>query len=270
MTAILKFYAENTIIEKQNFSENTKTDMPLEFRECRFSDTKVTDCVFDHAHFYDCDLRCAVITKSSFKHAMFNRLIASMAMFNDCDFSNLYATDFSFKLCSFWNCDFSNSDLNSANFKECSFTNCTFKGAKLPEHFQPRRMVNCKNVPYVPMACPEEGWFIGYKMAASRPDNNGISDRIVTLLIPEDAKRSSAGGRKCRCDKAEVISINALNGEEQSVAFSVFDEKFKYIVGAAVSVPDFNENRWEECAPGIHFFINKKEALKYCDLLEDE
>lgn len=266
----LTIYAVDANIEKQNFTGSLKDDKVITLSECRFNSANITDCVFDYAYFYNCDLRCAVVRRSSFKCATFNRMIVSMTSFWYCDFSGLYATNFSFKLCSFYNCDFSYSALSSANFTECSFTNCTFKGAKLPEHFQPGRMTNCKNVPYVPMACPEEGWFIGYKMAASQPDNHGISDRIVTLLIPEDAKRSSAGGRKCRCDKAEVISISALNGEEQSMAFSVFDEKFKYIVGATVSVPNFNENRWEECAPGIHFFINKKEALNYVDLLEDE
>lgn len=30
-----------------------------------------------------------------------------------------------------------------------------------------------------------------------------------------------------------------------------------------VSVADFDENRWNECAPGIHFFITREEAVRY-------
>lgn len=59
-----------------------------------------------------------------------------------------------------------------------------------------------ENVPYTPMACPDEGEFTGWKKCKS--------DRIVKLKIPEDARRSSASRRKCRCDKAEVIEITSM------------------------------------------------------------
>ena len=59
-----------------------------------------------------------------------------------------------------------------------------------------------ENVPYTPMACPDEGEFTGWKKCKS--------DRIVKLKIPEDARRSSASRRKCRCDKAEVIEITSI------------------------------------------------------------
>lgn len=59
-----------------------------------------------------------------------------------------------------------------------------------------------ENVPYTPMACPDEGEFTGWKKCKS--------DRIVKLKIPEDARRSSASRRKCRCYKAEVIEITSM------------------------------------------------------------
>lgn len=63
-----------------------------------------------------------------------------------------------------------------------------------------------ENVPYTPMACPDEGEFTGWKKCKS--------DRIVKLKIPEDARRSSASRRKCRCDKAEVIEITSIDGKK--------------------------------------------------------
>ena len=86
---------------------------------------------------------------------------------------------------------------------------------------------------------------------------------IVELEICEDAKRSSATTRKCRCDKAKVLSIVSPDGISAKKAVSEFDLDFVYRVGEIVSVPDFDDNRWNECAPGIHFFITRQEAVDY-------
>ena len=44
---------------------------------------------------------------------------------------------------------------------------------------------------------------------------------------------------------------------------SDYDSTFVYEVGKIVSVDNFDDDRWNECAPGIHFFINREEAVKY-------
>ena len=105
------------------------------------------------------------------------------------------------------------------------------------------------------LACPEEGSFIGYKKA------NGC---LVKLLILEDSKRSSATSMKCRCDKAKVLDIiDLMTNEKIDRTKSDYDNEFFYKVGEIVQVEDFDEDRWNECTTGIHFFINKENALKY-------
>ena len=105
------------------------------------------------------------------------------------------------------------------------------------------------------MACPDTGAFIGWKKA------RGL---IVCLEIPADAKRLSATGRKCRCDKAKVLSITDLEGTKTyNEIASSRDAGFIYKVGETVSVDDFNGDRWQECSAGIHFFINRQEAVDY-------
>ena len=106
------------------------------------------------------------------------------------------------------------------------------------------------------MACPTDGSFIGWKKA---------SGYIVKLQIPEDARRSSAGGEKCRCDKAFVIEIQNIDGTNADIetVCSDHDENFVYAVGATVEVSDFDDDRWNECAPGIHFFIDRRAAVEY-------
>ena len=88
---------------------------------------------------------------------------------------------------------------------------------------------------------------------------------IVELLIPEDARRCSATSRKCRCDKAKVLSITKLNGTSDGVGtvYSEYDETFAYKIGEMVEVKDFDDNRWNECSTGIHFFITRQEAVNY-------
>ena len=108
----------------------------------------------------------------------------------------------------------------------------------------------------VPMSCPDAGAFIGWKKARGQ---------IVKLEITEDAKRSSATGRKCRCSKARVLEIQNMDGSKADVCSvsSSRDRNFVYTVGEVVEAPDFDKNRWNECAAGIHFFINRQEAVNY-------
>jgi hypothetical protein len=95
-----------------------------------------------------------------------------------------------------------------------------------------------------------EGNLIGWKKCES-----GV---IVKLLIPSDAKRSSASGRKCRAERAKVLEIVGSD-----IAFSTGDARqiLKYVVGETVCcVEPFCEDRWQECASGIHFYITRIEA----------
>ena len=107
------------------------------------------------------------------------------------------------------------------------------------------------------MACQEKGSFIGYKKCRN--------DLIVELEIPEDAYRCSATSKKCRCSKAKVLSITNLDGSESKsgVAVSKYDSSFVYRIGETVEVTDFDRNRWNECSTGIHFFMNREDAVKY-------
>ena len=123
-----------------------------------------------------------------------------------------------------------------------------------------------KNVSFIPYACPDFGMFIGFKKAVAVGNDGLPKDTcIVVLEIPEDAKRLSSTGRKCRCDKAKVISLQNLDGTpcQYEYARSRYDNNFHYIPGKEVSVSDFDEDRWNECSTGIHFFINRQEAVEY-------
>ena len=147
--------------------------------------------------------------------------------------------------------DLYRADLSGANLHEADLSGVDLSGADLSE---------VKHIPYIYMVCPEEGAFIGWKKAE-------ISEKqmIVKLSIPESAKRLSSTSRKCRCNKAKVLEIYNLDGTvaEERECYSSYDKNFIYEVGKTVNVDDFNEDRWKECTQGIHFFMNRQEAINY-------
>ena len=106
------------------------------------------------------------------------------------------------------------------------------------------------------MNCPSDGAFVGWKK---------VENKLVKLLILEDSKRSSATTMKCRCDKAEVLAITSLDQKEKydSVVNKNYNPYISYKVGEVVYPDKFDEDRWNECSNGIHFFINKQDAIDY-------
>mgnify|MGYP000018388954 CR=1 FL=1 len=146
--------------------------------------------------------------------------------------ANLYGADLR-------GADLRDADLCDANLRDANLRGANLRGAK-----------GCY------LSCPTEGSFIGWKKA---------SGHIVKLRIPEDARRSSATGHKCRCDKAYIMEIQNMDGTKatEDTVRSDHDKNFVYTVGATVEVPDFDDNMWSECAPGIHFFIDRRAAVEY-------
>ena len=112
---------------------------------------------------------------------------------------------------------------------------------------------------------PDEGDIIGWKKAWT--DNEmPPTPVIVKLLIPADAQRSNATGRKCRASTARVLDLQDKQGNSlppDTTAYSGYDTDFTYKKGETIHVEDFDTNRWNECAPGIHFFITRIEAAEY-------
>ena len=169
--------------------------------------------------------------------------------------ANLYRAD----LCGAILCE---ADLREANLRGAILYRADFCGADLREatlrgaDLRGANLREAKNIPFIPYTCPDTGSFIGYKKA------NGY---IVVLEILSDARRCSATDRKCRCDKAKVLEIQNLDGSKANVntVASGYDSSFIYTVGEIVEEPNFDEDRWNECSAGIHFFTNRQEAVVY-------
>ena len=154
--------------------------------------------------------------------------------------------------------DLYRADMYRANLSEADMWGASLFGADLSG----ANLSEARNISYIPLACPEEGAFIGFKKAYNDPI--GHQPLIVKLLVLEDAKRSSATTNICRCSKAKVLDIQDIFGNSiDIVAYSKFDPAFVYKIGEIVEVKDFDVDRFNECAPGIHFFINRHDAVNY-------
>ena len=153
--------------------------------------------------------------------------------------------------------DLSGANLSGANLSGADLSGANLSGANLSgANLSGAYLRGAEEIPYLSLACPSDGAFIGWKK---------VKGCLIQLFIPEDAKRCSATTQKCRCEFAKVLSIVRIeNGEElQSIENTSYTPSIVYKVGEIVKPDSFDEDRWNECSHGIHFFINKQDALNY-------
>ena len=188
-----------------------------DFREATFNDTNIANSNLINADFGDSSLVGAYLPHSNLTRAGFQGANLAWADLRDCVF---YDTD----------------------LRDCNFMYANLRGSEC--------------VPYIPLQCPSDGAFVGWKTV------NGV---LIKLEIPADAKRSSAITNKCRCDKAKVLGFYDLNSTELNID-KIINHRYnicEYRKGEMVYPDSFDEDRWNECSHGIHFFINKQDAIDY-------
>ena len=180
----------------------------------------------------------------------------------DLSYDDLHSADLSYADLSDANlryADLSDADLRYAKLRDADLYGANLSDANLSD-------ANCVKLSLAKISIlPEEGDIIGWKKAYV--DGTMLPKSvIVKLLIPADAQRSNATGRKCRASKARVLDLQDKQGNSlpsDTTAYSSYDTDFTYKKGETVHVEDFDTNRWNECAPGIHFFITRIEAAEY-------
>ena len=204
----------------------------VDFHGADLSGANLVRASLRSTNLYSANLRYANLCNADLNFADFRK-----ADLNGADLSgaNLRNTDLCYT--NLHSANLCGADLRSADLYRTDLTEAMYSGTVLNPQ------------------CPEEGSFIAWKKLTG--------DSIAKLLIPEDAKRSSGTSRKCRASKAVVLAIYNRNGEEISEGRSGHDSRFIYRVGETVYPDDWDEDRWNECSSGIHFFITRKEAEEY-------
>ena len=204
------------------------------------------------ANLHDTNLNQANLSMANLSMANLSSAVLTDSILRNADLSGSILRNADLRAIDARGTVFANAELYGADLRGADLKDAILHYADLDEAC----LDDVNNMPDIPYACPETGSFIGWKK---------VRDHIVKLEIPEDAKRSSATSEKCRCNKARVLGIETYDGAvayEKKVA-SYYDRCFIYEVGKTVAVYNFDTNRWRECASGIHFFMNRDDAVSY-------
>lgn len=220
--------------------ESRELETRIDLSDRRFENMDLTGWNLDNIDFRVSAFENVVLDKASFKKSGMEN-----AMLDDCSCIET---------------DFSHCIMKGASMRRCNMRGCNLKGAYLfsavLEKANLDGVVCDETTKWFKMHCPEKGALVGYKKC--------VNDRLVQLLIPADAKRTSATMNSCRCSKAKVLTIKSFDGRQEfSEAWSLVDENFVYRKGEWVEVKDFNEDRWMDSTTGIHFWLTKEEAFAY-------
>ena len=217
----------------------------LDLKESNLREANLNNVNLRKANLRNADLRDANLAYADLRNANLREANLCRAF---CCYANMRKADLR-------NADFREANLFVAVLREANLFGANLKNATIIH----AGISKDAKIDYS-IACPETGSFIGYKKAVS-----GKIVKIIKLQICEDAKRSSATTKKCRCSKALVLAIENIDGSDSGLQEieSEFDPCFIYRIGEIVEVPDFDDNRWNECAPGIHFFMDRQNAVEY-------
>ena len=218
-------------------------------RYCRFEAASMLEVSFDGAKIYECNFKLAYLFYAWFKGCIFSENDFTDAILKNATLSHItFEGPCCFRDTVLEKCNISRLDaefMENANFETAGICANTINADKF-------------------MVCPEDGSFTGWKRVVTSKNE----PLIAKLEIPANAQRSSANGRKCRASEAKVIAIYYLHTDKaypkNRYAYSIYRQGFKYKVGETVTCEkEFDTNRWEECASGIHFFMTRREAENY-------
>ena len=242
---------DDASITGSNFNYTTAEPCGASFCGASFcaatlANVSMNDCSLSIASFIEATLKHVSIKQSSLIKACFNRAYVSDSILQG-------------------------SDLSQAKFVDAKIYHCVFTGSRVSDINMIGAQMECPdgldacegfNAECISFACPAEGSFVAWKACR---DNT-----ICKILIPEDAKRSSAFGRKCRASKFKVLEIyhvdldtNVIGVTDREFATSMFNPDWIYERGKTYEEPNFVNDRFKECTVGLHFFMNKQDAIDY-------
>lgn len=235
------------IYQNQNININQAKKIFVENKDAVFVDCNISghlksvDKNFENATFKNC-----IFSGIDFENANFRYANLENSKFEN---SNLAYADF--KSANLSGMEVRNIDMTGADFCGANVYSAVFEGTILKD------VLSDSKTKWFSLRCPKEGAFIGWKCCSEL--------RVVQLLIPKDAKRVSATRESCRTDKAKVLSIKSIDETKiYDWAQSTVDPDFFYERGKwAYPANGFEEDRWKDSSRGIHFFMNRDEAIEY-------
>ena len=150
--------------------------------------------------------------------------------------------------------DLSGADLSSVDLSRANLSRANLSGANLSRANLFRAILSGANL---------SGVKYDYNTIGIHPAPEGDlivwgkkGGTLVKMLVPKEAKRSCATTRKHR---AEYVKVLEVIGAEEAVVENEYG-KTVYRSGEIVRCHEWDDDRWNECGGGIHFFLTRKEA----------
>jgi len=198
------------------------------------------------------DLSNLDIYKGSFSNCNLNAAVldgckADHVAFYDCDVRDMKIRNAKLRAGSFRYHDVEGVDISGTNIYACILEDA---------HNQDKMIID-DDTKWYKMSCPEEGAFIAWKCCTDL--------RVVQMLVPADAKRCMATMETGRVSKVKVLSIKSIDETERfDWAQSTVDQDFFYETGKWLEPANgFQEDRWKDSSPGIHFFLDRQQCVDY-------
>ena len=233
----------------------------VNLNDANLCDANLEDADLSNAFLCSADLSCAELSHASLCYTYFWRAYLRNAFLCGADLLGANLREASLYCASLCYANLCRADLRGANLLKADLYNASLGGANLYN----ATLNEAKNIPFIACSCPLSGSFIGWKKISWYKEKyHGMF--LVKLLIPEDAKRCSATTEKCRCNKAKVLEIRNIETDECVNVITntnIRNAPCTYKVGEMVYPDSFDEDRWNECSHGIHFFTDKQLAIDY-------
>ena len=230
------------------------------------ADANLAEVDLKHAYLAGADLRWTNFTGADLSGADFTGADLSGASLYGADLKGAIFKGASLRYASLRKADLTRASLDGANLNSADLLGACLSGASLIkanlwEACLARAdlqgvVVSIDTIGYFSWP-PQEGSYIAYKKCFGC---------IAKGVVPETAKRSSATTNKCRASEWETLGFYNLDGTpcaNRTQATSLRSHKFFYIIGEKSFPHYWEENRWEECAGGIHHFLSFEEAAVY-------
>ena len=220
-----------------------------------FSDADLSGVHAESADFAFCNMRGCIFDEAVLANSVFYRAQLACCVFGKADLSGceLYGANLDGALFILTNMEdahliyaensyeayFEGANLSRVQFSECEIADEAVEDAKGL---------------YASVACPEEGAFIAWKKCRD--------DRIVKLMVTENALR--AGGHRNECRASEVLVLEICEGGRSCrEAVSFMDEEMVFRPGDIVrDENDFDGSLWHD-GSGIHFFLSRGDAERF-------
>ena len=181
----------------------------------------------------------------------------SEADLSNADLSNADLSNADLRYADLFNADLSNANLSNADLRYADLSNANLSNADLSNADLSNADLSNANLDEKEEL--RKGIIIDKPL---RVFKKCIKNNIVELELLKGSIVFSINKKKCRTNRAKVISINGVS-EKGLKCCSAYNNKFIYEVGKTVEVKDFDLMYNVECGSGIHFFWTKEEAEDY-------